>query len=351
MESIGLVALMGSGETSAAGGQVFDAIAARLNSPLKISVLETPAGFELNSDRVAGRVAEFIQTRLQNYRPDIQVIAARRRGTPFSPDSAGILAAMLDSNMIFMGPGSPTYAIRQLQGSLAWDMIQVLHRLGAAFVLASAATISIGCCALPVYEIYKVGEDPHWKPGLDFFGAYGLSLAFIPHWNNSDGGSDVDTSHCFIGAERFASLRTQLTQDTMVVGLDEHTGLIMDLNAQVCQVIGKGQVHLVKSDWEKAFSEGSQFSLHELGSFHSLHQIEDRISPVTCREVSAQRSQRLRERALGNQAPPEVLELVELRQRARLQKNWAESDLLRKKIAEMGWKLQDTSEGPRLERA
>ncbi len=82
---------------------------------------------------------------------------------------------MLNADLIFMGPGSPSYAIRQLRDSLAWYYLIARHRLGAVLALASAATVAFSACALPVYEIYKVGEDLHWIEGLDFFKLYGLT--------------------------------------------------------------------------------------------------------------------------------------------------------------------------------
>src|SRR5262245_28849527 len=56
----GLIVLFGSGETSPSGGKIIQALAPRLASPLRARVLETPAGFELNSAQVAGRVADFM---------------------------------------------------------------------------------------------------------------------------------------------------------------------------------------------------------------------------------------------------------------------------------------------------
>ena len=47
-------------------------------------------------------------------------------------------------------------------------------------------------------------------------------------------------------------------------------------------------------------------------------------------------------------APAEVLELVEQRQKARVDKNWAESDRLRDAIATLGWVVKDTKEGAKL---
>src|SRR5512133_1834022 len=104
MMTVGTVTLMGSGETSSTGGQVVEAVARTLPKPLKISILETPAGFEGNAQRVAGRVADFLKTRLQNQHPQIELIAARKKGTLYSPDSAEITRPLYDSQMIFFGP-------------------------------------------------------------------------------------------------------------------------------------------------------------------------------------------------------------------------------------------------------
>ncbi len=351
LSNLGLIALLGSGETSATGGQIFETIASKLNIPVSIRILETPAGFELNASRVAGRVGEFLSTRLQNYQPDIKLIPARKRGTPYSPESPAVLQDLLDAQMIFMGPGSPTYAVRQLKGSLAWDYLQTLHRLGSAVILASAATISFGEVALPVYEIYKVGEDPFWKPGLDFFKPYGLSLAFIPHWNNSDGGSELDTSHCFIGKARYEPLSRQLPPGLTVVGLDEHTGVVIDFNEQTCHVIGRSQVHIVSNGNETVFQNGERFEIRQLGDYHPLKDAQHGIDQEVWQKVSEERQSLLAARNQPEQAPERVLELVEQRQKARQNKLWEESDQLRDKIASLGWNVKDTPQGPHLERS
>jgi cysteinyl-tRNA synthetase len=45
--------------------------------------------------------------------------------------------------------------------------------------------------------------------------------------------------------------------------------------------------------------------------------------------------------------PAEVLELLEARTAARAEKNWAESDRIRDALAEKGWTVKDTPEGPK----
>src|SRR3990172_3055211 len=262
---LGQIAFLGSGETSLAGGRIFEALARLIPEPLHVSVMETTAGFELNSPIVAGRVADFLKTRLQNYKPSIDIIPARKKGTEFSPDNLEILKPLLYANLIFMGPGSPSYAVRQLKGTLAWDIIRARHRLGATLVFASAATISVGAWALPVYEIYKVGEDIHIRDGLNLFSDFGLNLSFVPHWNNAEGGIDLDTSRCFVGKERFDQWRKLLPVESVMVGLDEHTGIIMDCENKTCEVSGVSSISVIKSDGMEMYPAGSNFSLSELG--------------------------------------------------------------------------------------
>src|SRR5512136_2778279 len=102
---MGPIVLIGSGETSLAGGRIFETIAQRLPQPLRIAIMETPAGFESNSAKVAGRVGAFLKNRLQNFNPQIAIIPARKRGTHFGTDDPEILRPLISANLIFMGPG------------------------------------------------------------------------------------------------------------------------------------------------------------------------------------------------------------------------------------------------------
>ncbi len=345
MTGFGQIAFLGSGETSLAGGRIFEGLARALPASPRIAILETPAGFELNSSIVAGRVADFLQTRLQNYRPRIDVIPARKRGTPFSPDNPDILGPLLHANMIFMGPGSPTYAIRQLKDSLAWDLVRARHRLGATLVFASAATISVGAWALPVYEIYKVGQDVFTAPGLNLFGDFNLPLSFIPHWNNAEGGVDLDTSRCFVGMERFEQWCDMLPADHTLVGLDEHTGIILDFQRGECVVSGVSSVSLVRECDPEIFAAGASFPLKELGEVKLPARADEGIA-------SAAWEMAVNAPSLANEEKPsdEVMMLVEARQKARANKDFVASDRIRDELSALGWSVKDTPDGPLLSR-
>jgi cyanophycinase-like exopeptidase len=340
--ALGQIAFLGSGETSLAGGRIFESLARRFPQSLRIAILETPAGFELNANLVAGRVAEFLKTRLQNYKPVIDIIPARKRGTEFSPDNPDILQPLLHADMIFMGPGSPTYAARQLRDSLAWDIIRARHRLGATLIFASAATIAIGAWALPVYEIYKVGEDVHTKQGLDLFNDFGVMLSFVPHWNNAEGGTDLDTSRCFIGMERFAEWSKLVPPENTILGLDEHTGIVMDFESGMCEIMGVSSVSLMRERNLVIHPAGVKFSLSEIGVLKIPDPLPTGISQQAWDMV-------LNAPALDDNAPPpEVISLADQRITARTNKNWAESDKLRDEIYALGWAVQDSKDGYKL---
>ncbi len=348
----GPVIIFGSGETSPGGRRAYEWLLRRVDSPARIAILETPAGFEPNSPQVAGQVAEFLRVRLQNYTMDIRVIPARKKGTPHSPDDPQIVAPMLDSDVTFLGPGSPTYAVRQLHESRAWNLLRAQHRLGAAIILASAASVAASRYALPVYEIYKVGLDLHWQDGLDLFGDFGLPLLFIPHWNNNSGGDGLDTSRCYMGQARFQELLALLPGPVTVVGIDEETALIIDPQAAQCSVLGKGGVTIVPDGGKGAarvHPSGADFPLTELGAFSLPGDPRAGIPAEIWQSLHRHAAEAPPQQPPQDAPPPDVLALVEQRRNARHGKDWRSSDVLRAQIASRGWRVVDTPSGQQLE--
>lgn len=336
--ALGKIAFLGSGETSLAGGRIFESLVRDMDEPPRIALMETPAGFELNSAQVVGRVGDFMASRLQNYKPVVDVIPARKKGSAFSPNDPEIIKPLLHANIIFMGPGSPTYAIRHLRDTLTWDVIRARHRLGATLIFASAATISVGAHALPVYEVYKVGEDVHVVDGLDLFADFGLHVSFVPHWNNAEGGADLDTSRCFVGMERFSQWCDLVPAENTTVGLDEHTGIILDFEKGICEVSGVSSISLVRECDPEMYPSGSTFDLQELGDFQIPDPLEKDISPevwdLVCNVPP-----------LEETPTEDVIALAEKRREAREEKRWEESDQIRDEIASLGWRIRDSKGG------
>jgi cyanophycinase-like exopeptidase len=338
---LGNVVFFGSGETSPTGGLIFQRLAGGVGKAFRISILETPAGFEPNSALVAARVADFLRSKLGEKTPRIRVIPARRKGTAQSPDSPEILEPLAIADWIYFGAGSPSYTVRQLENSLAWRQILAAWQQGATLILASAAMIAAGAHALPVYEIYKVGEDPHWIPGLDLFGTLGWKLILISHWNNAEGGEELDTSRCFIGRERFQLLLEQLPAGAVVLGLDEHTSVSFDWERGVGQVEGKGTVTLLAGGREIVHPAGEKFPLREIGEY-SLPPKPFGVEEDLWQDVQRRRASRDAEA----EPPQEVQSLIQERERIRKAGNFAEADVLRGKIEQTGWIVMDTPQGP-----
>ena len=328
----GKLVLFGSGETSPSGQRIHERMLRELAPPVRIAILETPAGFQPNSAAVAGKVGEFIEKRLQNFAPQVSVIPARKKGTAFSPDDPAIVASMLECNYIFAGPGSPTYMARQLEGTLALRHMIERHRQGAYLCMASAASLAVGAKVIPVYEVFKVGDDPRWVDGLDLLAPYGLELAIVPHWNNAEGGDELDTSRCFIGRARMEELRQQLPASTRILGIDEHTAVIFDFEQTCCLIMGKGTVTTLSREEERVYEAGGSFPFSELGSSWQ---------PTKRREPAAPPP------AVEDELPPQVAELIERRERARTARDWATSDALRRQAVELGYEIRDTPQGPR----
>lgn len=240
-----------------------DYLLARLPRPATVAVLETPAGFQPNVERVAGKIGEFLTHRLRNYDPRVLFIQARKRGTPYDPDSPQIAHFVLPADYIFLGPGSPTYAARQLRDSLTLKHVLTRHHEGAALGLASAAALATGTWVLPVYEIYKSGEDLRWEPGLDLFRPFGLDLTVVTHWNNREGGRELDTSRCYMGQERFERLCELLPAETTILGVDEQVSCILDFASEDCTVFGPGGVTIIRDGSVTQHQAGERFSLDE----------------------------------------------------------------------------------------
>lgn len=257
----GLVVLFGSGEMSPTGRRIHELVFARavLTPPVSIGILETPTGYEVNA--IHGwpeRMQNFFEKSLKNYKPRITRIRAWKRDGPHSTNDPVIVDAIIRQAYLYCGAGSPGYTIAHLRGSLAWKNVVRAHKRGTVLCLGSATAVAIGKRALPVYEIFKTGADLHWIDGLDFFSGY--DLAIVPHWNNREG-EDFDTTRCWMGRDRFETLRRMLPAGVTILGIDEQTACIADVSSGTVDVVGKGNAYILRADKQKKISGGASFSL------------------------------------------------------------------------------------------
>jgi cyanophycinase-like exopeptidase len=393
-ETAGALTLMGSGEMSPGMAETHRRLMRAIDGAVKPAFIDTPAGFELNVSSIREKAIEYFR---QNFALDLAIVSFPNaaQATPLTMEPA--MRVLRNANYIFSGPGSPTYAVRNWRGTPIFETMAGKLAAGAQMVMASAATLAMGRHTIPVYEIYKVGEEPHWVDGLNLLGRYGLELAIVPHWNNNSGGGH-DTTHCFIGEERFNQMRAMLPASVTILGIDEYTACTLMLHDGVCRVSGAGVVTVMRADGTQTFRNGDAFSFDVLrapdaakqndypsaiteatlqhfrqalrdhipgsavGYVHSLMEtmrqhdagaVEQANTQMTIREMLTALAIWLDEHQHAGEAAPIEDALVEplmqaaiaVRAGLRANKQYALADELRKRLSDAGVELADSPQG------
>jgi cyanophycinase-like exopeptidase len=255
-----ILTIMGSGETTPTMARVHRAVLERLGErPVPAVVVDTPYGFQENADDITERTLDYFRMSV---------------GAPFSVASfrsadADALARetavtrIREARLVFTGPGSPSYALRQWVGSEIPRLLASKLTDGGAVTMASAAALTLGRYTVPVYEIYKVGEAPHWLDGLDLLTPLGLPVAVVPHYDNAEGGNH-DTRFCYLGERRLRVLEAELSEEVFILGVDGHTALVLDLDARTASVLGLGTVTVRKDGRSTVFAAGSEIRIADL---------------------------------------------------------------------------------------
>lgn len=250
-----LIVLMGSGETTPTMIKPHRGIFERIGSAPAV-LLDTPYGFQSNADDISSRAVGYFKASVGR---DVGVASWRRNDIP-AVDAERALNTLRSAEWIFAGPGSPTYALTH------WRDTQIpgLFERAKVVVFASAAALTLGSHAIPVYEIYKAGLDPHWVPGLDLFNKLtGVPSVIIPHYDNAEGGHH-DTRYCYLGEGRLSTMERQLPDETLIIGVDEHTAALVDIPAGTVQVVGVGGLTLRKGGESRFFPTGTVLELSTL---------------------------------------------------------------------------------------
>ena len=260
-----LLTLMGSGETAPTMVKVHRSILERLGPrPVPAVLLDTPFGFQENADELSIRVKNYFLESLQTVIINASGIDPEHQGH----DDDRFVNEQLTLNIrraryVFSGPGSPTYALRKWQDTIVPQLLVEKLRDGGAITFASAAALTLGALTTPVYEIYKVGEDPSWFPGLNLMAEAGLNVAVIPHYNNAEGGTH-DTRFCYLGERRLQILEEQMPSECFVLGIDEHTSCAIALDSGLVTVGGIGLLSIRKNGTTTTFASGEVLSIDQL---------------------------------------------------------------------------------------
>jgi hypothetical protein len=221
-------------------------------------VLDTPYGFQENAEEVSRRAVGYFERHL-----GIGLRVASWRDQRDDGQRERALAQVRAADLVFAGPGSPTYALRVWREGGLRDVLAGTLARGGCVTFSSAAAACLGSVTVPVYEIYKVGADPHWAPGLDLLALLGLRAAVIPHFDNTEGGTH-DTRFCYLGERRLRVMEAMLDAETCVLGIDEHTAAVFDLDAGTLAVLGRGGVTVRSRGANTAFDSGSTVGMSEV---------------------------------------------------------------------------------------
>ena len=264
MSSPRILTIMGSGETTPTMVSTHRALTGLLPIPVRAVVLDTPYGFQENAPELAARAVAYFKTSVNI---DIAIAGlVRMHDTHIAADPVQIergLRALADADYIFAGPGSPTYALRHWHGTPVAHLIEEKLLTGGIVTFASAAALTLGRATVPVYEIYKVGQDVQRLDGLNLLSHLGINATVIPHYDNAEGGNH-DTRFCYLGETRLRLFESLLDDDTFVLGVDEHTGLIIDIEAGTARVVGNGTVTIRLRENSHTIATGTTFDISVL---------------------------------------------------------------------------------------
>ncbi|MGH9304517.1 MAG: hypothetical protein ACRDZ5_08910, partial [Acidimicrobiales bacterium] len=183
-----LLTIMGSGETAPTMVKVHRFVLERLGPPpVPAVLLDTPFGFQENHLELARRVVAYFKESLN---APIEVASLPAGDLEATGGSDGplrspearfgderLVSAIRTARYVFAGPGSPSYALRRWSGTVVPSLLAEKLRHGGGICFSSAAALTLGVSTVPVYEIYKVGEAPHWLDGLDLLSESGLRAA------------------------------------------------------------------------------------------------------------------------------------------------------------------------------
>ena len=345
---LGKIAILGSGETSpnlvSVHRELLDDDAASSNCYM----VDSPFGFQENADQLVEKIQDFYKTSL-NIKMNL---ASFRKIEELNSKSFFKTIQLLESaSFIFAGPGSPSYASKLWSDNQIQSILLDHLSKGKNALFASAAATTLGENTLPVYEIYKVGKDPFWEKGLNILNAYDLSCSVIPHFNNKEGGNH-DTSYSYVGKNRIEKLLKQSYSN--ILGIDEHTALIISGKEGLFQVKGLGKLTVINKKGVHEFDNGTAENLSILQDLLK----PDKKNTENQKEILKNESQdthylkqiaRLEIEVDNNKLNNErfskiVEELISLRGKLREEKNYELSDTIRNILESCNLQIEDSGE-------
>lgn len=153
-----------------------------------------------------------------------------------SAQDAALAGVLRESQMIYMLGGFPRHLAQSLTQSACWEAVYLAWQAGAVVGGSSAG-------AMVLCEHYYDPADDRMLPGLNLV----PGACVIPH-------------HDTFGRSWVPQIQ-RLLPDTLLLGIDEETGMLDDGPSGRWQVYGKGTVTLYSGRRVKRFGPADQFTL------------------------------------------------------------------------------------------
>ncbi len=150
-------------------------------------------------------------------------------------------SAMEHADVIYLTDGSPLDAVKALQGTEAFAILRRAYEAGVVLMACGASAMALGA---------YYWDGGVWEPGLGLF----RGIAILPHHENI--------------SARFSPtrLRQTLPADTLILGLDDATGVMLDgnqSNPRQIRVTGGGTVTVYGAVSETEFTDGQVIRLQQ----------------------------------------------------------------------------------------
>ena len=153
-----------------------------------------------------------------------------------SADAPHVVEVLRQSHLIYMLGGFPHHLGQSLMGSLAWDAMLTAYKRGAVIAGSSAGAMVL-CEAYYDPKAGKVHRGLGLVPGV----------CVLPH-------------HDTFG-ESWAPRLKQMLPDTILIGIDEETGMLGSPPQDSWEVHGKGAVTLYRRDQRSIYGSAQPFRL------------------------------------------------------------------------------------------
>ena len=155
-----------------------------------------------------------------------------------SADDPDVIKALRRERLIYMLGGSPQHLEQTLAESGSWKAMMLAYEAGAVIGGSSAG-------AMVLCEYYY---DPFGEEVLQGFGLVS-GCCVLPHHNTF--------------GKNWASLLASLLPDTILIGIDERTGMLDDGPDDRWQVYGQGEVTLYRKGEIARVGPGQPFEMAE----------------------------------------------------------------------------------------